>query len=692
MSRVKENYYLGLDIGTNSVGYAVTDGWFNLLKYKGEPMWGSHVFEEGKQCSDRRMHRTARRRLDRRQQRVHLTQEIFAKAISEVDERFFVRLKESALFREDTSGRDTYIFFQDENYTDKEYHRDYPTIHHLIKELMEDTTPHDVRLVYLAVAWLMAHRGHFLSEVNKDNITELLDFDSIYGNLMELFTTPPWICSDKEEFKNILLLHQTIKNKERKFWGLLYEGKKPKTDEEDYINKEGMIRLLSGGTVEAGKLFNQKEFQEKISISLKKSEEDFQLLLDEMDEEDSEYLIRLRALYDWALLVDSLHGCSSISEAKVQDYIQHEADLKMLKSFVRKYCPNEYATIFKNAEKENYASYVYNIPKGKRTKEYKKKITQEEFCDYLKKKLKDMQIDEEDEEIYQDMMFRLETYTFMPKQVTGDNRVIPYQLYYDELKKILKNAENYLPFLKKEDEQGISNKTKLLSIFEFRIPYYVGPLCSTSKYAWLKRKSEGKIYPWNFEEKVDLDQSEEAFINRMTNNCSYLPGKTVLSQNSLLYCKFTVLNEINNLKINGIPISVECKQEIYKLFEENKKVTVDKIKKYLISNNYMTKEDVLGGIDVTIKSSLKPHHDFKRLLHLGILNEREVEKIIQCITYSEEKSRVLRRLEREFPKISDEDRRYLSKLKYSGFGRLSREFFTEICGVNKETGESFNIM
>ena len=141
-----------------------------------------------------------------------------------------------------------------------------------------------------------------------------------------------------------------------------------------------------------------------------------------MDEEDSEYLIRLRALYDWALLVDSLHGCSSISEAKVQDYIQHEADLKMLKSFVRKYCPNEYATIFKNAEKENYASYVYNIPKGKRTKEYKKKITQEEFCDYLKKKLKDMQIDEEDEEIYQDMMFRLETYTFMPKQVTGDNR------------------------------------------------------------------------------------------------------------------------------------------------------------------------------------------------------------------------------------------------------------------------------
>ena len=73
----------------------------------------------------------------------------------------------------------------------------------------------------------------------------------------------------------------------------------------------------------------------------------------------------------------------------------------------------------------------------------------------------------------------------------------------------------------------------------------------------------------------------------------------------------------------------------------------------------------------------------KRLLHSKILNEKEVEQIIECITYSEEKSRVLRRLEREFPKLSDEDRRYLSKLKYSGFGRLSREFFTGIHGANK---------
>ena len=34
-----EKYYIGLDIGTDSVGYAVTDEQYTLCKFKGEPMW-----------------------------------------------------------------------------------------------------------------------------------------------------------------------------------------------------------------------------------------------------------------------------------------------------------------------------------------------------------------------------------------------------------------------------------------------------------------------------------------------------------------------------------------------------------------------------------------------------------------------------------------------------------------------------
>ena len=38
-----QKYYIGLDVGTNSVGYAVTDEKYNLLKFKNEPMWGTQA-------------------------------------------------------------------------------------------------------------------------------------------------------------------------------------------------------------------------------------------------------------------------------------------------------------------------------------------------------------------------------------------------------------------------------------------------------------------------------------------------------------------------------------------------------------------------------------------------------------------------------------------------------------------------
>lgn len=56
----------------------------------------------------------------------------------------------------------------------------------------------------------------------------------------------------------------------------------------------------------------------------------------------------------------------------------------------------------------------------------------------------------------------------------------------------------------------------------------------------------------------------------MTNSCTYLPGEKVLPKWSLVYSKFMVLNEINNLKVNGQAVSVEAKQRIYKeLFEKS---------------------------------------------------------------------------------------------------------------------------
>ena len=84
-----QNYYVGFDIGTDSVGYAVTDGKYNLCKHGGEPMWGVTLFDSANLASERRAFRTARRRLDRRQQRVQLVMDLFAFEISKIDKKFF---------------------------------------------------------------------------------------------------------------------------------------------------------------------------------------------------------------------------------------------------------------------------------------------------------------------------------------------------------------------------------------------------------------------------------------------------------------------------------------------------------------------------------------------------------------------------------------------------------------------------
>ncbi len=467
---MKKDYFVGLDMGTDSVGYAVTDREYNLIKYKGEPMWGSHVFEAAEQSSERRYFRTARRRLDRRQERVILTQNIFAKEIAKVDKNFYIRIKESGLYREDTSIDNQYFLFEDQNFTDIDYHKQYPTIHHLIQELMYNKDPKDVRLVYIAVAWFMAHRGHFLSEVDKNNIDEIRNFDIIYQQFMSLFEEPLWT-TDINEFKKILLLKKGVTAKEKEFLRLLNNGKKFKKDDNAYIQIGTIVYLLSGGKKKPKEIFLKEEYAELDSISLGMDEEAFAEIVSSLGD-DGEILIQLRKIYDWSIIESLIKG-GNISDSKVATFERHRKDLSELKDFVKKYLPEDYYAIFREKESDtNYAAYS-----GHNTQ--KKKCDIDTFSTFLNKKLKVIKTEDlptSDLKIYQDIMERIESRTFLEKQVNGDNRVIPYQLYWHELKMILDNAKEYLPFLNERDESGLSASEKLLKIFEFRIPYFVGPL------------------------------------------------------------------------------------------------------------------------------------------------------------------------------------------------------------------------
>lgn len=164
-----KEYYLGLDIGTDSVGWAVCDTNYKIPKFKGNAMWGIRLFEKSNSAEERRGFRSSRRRTQRKRERLKLLEMLFDEEISKIDPAFFIKLRESNLYLEDKSTKIPYCVFSDENYTDKDFHRDYPTIYHLRNELIKNNKPHDVRLVYLALHHIIKNRGHFLFDYSYKN-------------------------------------------------------------------------------------------------------------------------------------------------------------------------------------------------------------------------------------------------------------------------------------------------------------------------------------------------------------------------------------------------------------------------------------------------------------------------------------------------------------------------------------------
>lgn len=691
-------YYLGLDIGTDSIGYAVTDTEYNLLKNHGEPEWGTHIFEEGVTGQERRSYRTARRRTDRRKQRIGLLKEIFAKEIGKIDEGFFVRIQESRLIASDATQQKG--VFVGDVLNDKTYNTRYPTIHHVIWDLMSDASAHDVRIVYLAIAWLVAHRGHFLSNISENNVENIMNPDNAYNELMDFFDEDkPWrnLNSDEraEFFKILSSGGLGISAREKAISKLLgNRNKSDKDDDKPYYNSSIVIKLMCGGEYELSKLFPQIDIKEK--ISLKKDDENLEALFAELDDTERELIVRMKALYDCIALVNLMHGNKYISEAKVKVYEQHRKDLYGdpekgyigFKKFIRKYANDRYADIFdiNSSNEAGYAAYAGNmITKSKNA-------AKSVFYAYIKKIISSITPDESDKAFKDDILYRIADDAespFLPKQVTGDNRLIPYQLYLLELNKILENASKYLPFLNEKDD-GISVQDKIRSIFLFRIPYFVGPLNCNSNYAWLERKANGKIYPWNIDKLVDYDMSEDKFIKKMTNTCTYISGEAVLPKKSLLYEKFEVLNEINNITIEGKPISTELKQGLYnECFIVHKRVTVKKVRDYLHSKGY---GDEIKGIDIDIKSSLSSHLAFKRLLETNALTESDVEAIIYRSTCTNDSTRFKKWLKKEFTNLSNDDIKCISKISCKDFGRLSKELLEGIRGKCSNTNEENTVI
>ena len=755
------DYYIGLDVGSSSCGWAVTDKNYNIVKVAGKALWGTRLFEEAKTAKNRRNFRCSRRRTMRARERINLLEELFNSEIAKRDPAFFQRLHDSSLYQEDkTDSSCKYALFNDPTFTDKDYFKKFPTIYHLRNKLATEGVK-DIRLLFLGILHLIKHRGHFLYETFEvKNIQSTLN--ETYKNCCEFFidfilpNTGSNECNSSDELENQVELLKNVfldTNRFEKIKNILLnsndkvsEFKIVQSELSEVINEifgeqehsfvakikksiSKLFELFNGRQVKVSELFSTIEDCEANEVKLKFSSSDYEEQLSMLEDEQKGVIEAIKSFYDSIKLKEILKEYKTLSEAKISLYEQHKSELKTFKNIFKhkvtesllnevgfkllteeKNSKNKTTSnsksrrtlraafidaVFNNPKKLNngFGNFYHVLTQKDRNLATKTNIytTLKNLAEVLIQNKDKYSLSESDCELLNKLLDP--ELPILQRQSSIDNSVIPYQLNKAELEIILDKATSNFSFLKEKDADGISVKEKIISILDFRIPYYVGPLNRHSKYAWLERRSSEKIKPWNFDKVVDKTLSAENFIKRMTCKCTYLKQEDVLPKNSVLYSKFVVLNALNILRINNQRLEDLNRGLIKDLYEnlfcKKQSVTINKIKQYLSAKNLFDEEfDVITGIDEksipSMDSLIKLNNIWNDEANALVNKEEFFERAIRYITlFSHDPSMIQEKLSNEFNELYVKYPKIIRKikfLKFKGWGALSRKLLSGVIG------------
>ena len=696
-TEAQEPYYIGLNAGPAYAAYAVTNTSYNLSKFNGKDMWGVYKFDEAETAEERTQYRQGRVNKKKIKERIGLLRSYFADEVQKVDENFFVRLDNSFYYSEDKDIRlngDRNVLFADKDYCDRQYMSEYPTIYHLRSELAHGSQKPDIRCLYLAVSHMMKNRGNFYTR-NLENT------DTLLGEVYQS------ICTKAAEHDIVLKMEVPAEKIMDIMTNTGISGKVKATLVTQLIDATtkpavSIIKLMCGLKAKIADIFpevaeNLEEDEKKLSFSFKDEDyfekaEDIEKLIGE-----NEYSLieSVKEMYDAAIIKNIIQDYRYVSDAKIASYDKHANDLKVLKAELKIILPeDEYRRFFSKEEPGTYGAYVHfsnhNIHDGITRRKSDKGRTQEELYHTIKKYLADA-----DDEQAEYILDEIDKGTFLPKQRIKDNSLIPNQLYSVELKAILDNASKYYDFLNSRDESGLTVSERILSLFTFTMPYFIGPVSPYNSRGWAVRKEPGKVYPWNLKDKVDMGESAKQFIEKVIGKCNYLTGEKVLPNASLLYEKYRVLNELNNICIDGEKISIEMKQAIVnELLYSGKTISKKKIQSFLVKKGSATSDSIITGIDEKLNNSMASHRFFTDIFgSLNKDNEAVAEDIIFWSTiYGASKEFIIEQVLNKYPDMFDEEQlRKIHNLNCKDWGRLSREFLN-MKGLDKENDEYISVI
>lgn len=732
-----KNYHIGLDIGTSSVGFAARDDDNNLIRVKGKNVIGARLFSEGQTAQERRMARTSRRRYNRRKWRLRLFDEIFHDEIIHKDAEFFNRLKQSSLSPKDE--RKQYfgsLLFPEVG--DGDYFRDgNQTIYHLRHRLMTQDEKADIREVYLALRHIIKYRGNFLDDTPVSSFEasdlKLASFVPTLNDLFETISVNYELSIDNVNQIEDILLNNKLRSsdKSKQLLDLIAEpvaniddkSLKKKFDKERKDISKEIAKAVVGSKMNVNKLLSfESSDGSKISFSFSdaSSEDKMLELSDILDDSRMNILNVLKVIYSRVRLNQIIPSGMGLSKSMIAAYDLHKQQLKDLKTLLDVVSFDE-----KYAVKIAYAAYIGNIDKQRFTKAEVKAIdklrdkksitnvldfksghiTNEELNNVIKEVIVDKYLNDETFE-YHDIVEKIDqdisNGSYLLKQRNNQNGNIPHQLHQMELDQIIEKQSKYYPFLGKlnpNSKRSHIAKYKISELVAFRVPYYVGPLItpeeqektSGASFAWMKRKEDGAITPWNFEEKVDKESTASRFIKRLTVKDTYLLNEDVLPDNSLLYEKFKVLNELNAVKANNKRLTVEEKQGAFdNLFKQMKTVTAKKLKNYLVSNhNHINSVKITGLSDgEKFNNSLSAYIDFKKIFGEKIDDSKlfdDLENVIEWSTVFEDRDIFEEKVRKDISWISESEINAVVSKRYSGWGRLSKKLLN---GITNDKGRN----
>ncbi|MDR0273160.1 MAG: type II CRISPR RNA-guided endonuclease Cas9 [Clostridiales bacterium] len=725
------SYTLSLDIGTTSVGWAVIDDNFKLAQGRkiisetenGKTtkrriktnLWGVRLFEEGSTAVERRIKRGMRRRIERRKKRLGYLKEIFASHILPMDESFFIRLGESFYQNEERKfkleknikGKLQYPLLGNIGMTDAEFYKKYPTIYHLRNELITNTEKADLRLVYLAMHHILKYRGHFINQGQKFNLSNLHVTEDLkrlleaFSEINPFYFEDSWIDAADE-----ILFNRNF-SKSKKAYELSEALKTTDTQ------VKALLTAIVGNVIDLAKIFGKEEYKPDDVNSFtngrdfKYSREDFDEKLaaieSVIDSVEYEVLTIGKQVYE-AMVLCGILTKETLSASMVEKYEEHKRQLKSLKKLIRDNVPKLYDSFFN--EGGIYDAYINGVGNPS------KLTSREDFYKAVKKEFEKIGFSESAQDFLKEIYEEMDFERYLPKQRMSDNAAIPYQIHEHELMKIIENQGKYYAFLNDkaateiEDENGEFEKieqNKIQTLFKFRIPYYVGTLAfkhsEFAKHAWVVRKSDETLTPWNFGEIIDKEKSSSSFIERMTNFDTYLPHEKVLPKNSLLYQEFAVYNELINCGYfesgnKKIYFSSDIRQSIAeKLFKQNKKVSAIKLKEFINHEHNISVENVkqFFGIDTVVKSPAfnASYSTYIDLKNAGISDEMiaqhksKFEQIIKWQTIFEDK-KILKKTINCANRdewngfLSEPQIKRLANKHYTGWGRLSEKLLNGI--------------